>query len=134
MLPSIYLHALSTVQYIGFHEKLCVCLGITESMAPRAHHRPQLRRPDTRGWREARHFVTEKLIEVCAHHGIDPESTMHMEYTITGEETTTEIYELLATARRIRMPVAVYVELRSSSAFEFAKECLKRKAILVDES
>jgi hypothetical protein len=59
---------------------------------------------------------------------------MHMEYTITGKEPTTEIYELLATSRKVRMSVAVYMELRSSSAFVFAKECLKRKAILFDES
>jgi hypothetical protein len=95
------------------------------------HHRPKLRQADKRGWREARFFVTEHLNAMCVAHGIDPESTMHTEYTITGNESTTYLYGIIATARHIRMPVDVYLHLRTHGAFAFAREALKMKAILV---
>jgi hypothetical protein len=98
----------------------------------RRQRRPLLRGGDTRGAAVARHFTSEALPGICQRLDIDPDSTMHLEYTLVGDESPDEICGLAATAIALRMTVGVYMMIRTCSKLDVhTKDGVKQKVVFI---
>jgi hypothetical protein len=107
-------------------------------MKPRKQLRPRIRGTDisrtldTRDSCVSAHFASEKLLDFCIQHGIDPNGTMLTEYIITGNEKTSDIYGILASYEVVIMRSSDYIKLRHSTIDDEAKVTMKKKVKLIE--